>query len=145
MDKTPPLVSCKDINPEEDLHTDKVPQLAGIVIRVRGPMLHGQDTITILKTYRTKYSTSDKLDYSTAVLKPRFPSKKTTFLEMLRSQSHSSRFNKKNFQDFKTVLSVGLCHRIVKRELYMIRTSSKFVLRILMGKQKEFSWNSAKI
>ncbi|UYV70106.1 hypothetical protein LAZ67_7001810 [Cordylochernes scorpioides] len=38
-----------DINPEEDIHTDNAPRLAGIVIRVHGrsDLLHGQDTTTL--------------------------------------------------------------------------------------------------
>ncbi|UYV70436.1 hypothetical protein LAZ67_7002976 [Cordylochernes scorpioides] len=36
-----------DINLEEDIHTDKTPQLAGIVIRVHGSdLIHGQDNTT---------------------------------------------------------------------------------------------------
>ncbi|UYV68196.1 KIAA0430 [Cordylochernes scorpioides] len=37
----------------------------------------------------------------------------------------------------QTGLSVGLCHQIVTKYLDMIRTSSKFVLRILKEKQKK--------
>ncbi|UYV68794.1 GREM2 [Cordylochernes scorpioides] len=33
-----PALYMADINPEEDIHTDKTPQLAGIVIRVYGPI-----------------------------------------------------------------------------------------------------------
>ncbi|UYV72680.1 hypothetical protein LAZ67_10000284 [Cordylochernes scorpioides] len=38
----------------------------------------------------------------------------------------------------ETGLSVGLCHQIVTKDLDMIRTSSKFVPRILTEEQKEF-------
>ncbi|UYV73488.1 hypothetical protein LAZ67_10003687 [Cordylochernes scorpioides] len=37
----------------------------------------------------------------------------------------------------ETGLSVGLCHQIVTKDLDIIRTSSKFVLRILTEEQKE--------
>ncbi|UYV67568.1 hypothetical protein LAZ67_5001242 [Cordylochernes scorpioides] len=42
-----------------------------------------------------------------------------------------------NYLSSETGLSVGLCHQIVTKDLDMIRTSSKFVPRILTQEQKE--------
>ncbi|UYV77660.1 hypothetical protein LAZ67_15001843 [Cordylochernes scorpioides] len=50
---------------------------------------------------------------------------------------YNRRFSIKDLSS-ETGLSVGLCHQIVTKDLDMIRTSSKFIPRILTEEQKEY-------